>query len=594
MDNILKYKIVTNTFTCKNFNENGKMYVFDIENGEWINTPDVSYGKVVADVKNPFYEDSKLYPISKQEWLSYSQIRKIFNKLSTAQKTFNFLCVECDRTNISSDLSIYISLIDEYILYYGDEMFKFCATYLSRGGDYYSVNSSKTFLDYFLVETNIDIGNIVKLLKPELNGDNVDENIINEEINNFKSDYYNSTNKINFLIHIKNLYDNDKIDRNETTKNEYSAISYHNTIQINDLAYKFIFEEVLDCKIEEFEEYGGSYIHNEQTSITIPINLTSRINEGGYLSNYVQEWEPGKRYYLGDIIIFEGVTYILTGVGEDGYTGEFNNITKEFYLDEYEETDEGYFLEYKIEDNNFKHWKRNVRDVEENVELKALISSKLEELKTYRPDLENTEIEKFFNPDGGDKDENLYRYKKDIKFNVEKFEGGIEYFDKIDNIEFIETVEVDDVEEKGHSTLTYKYSISANGNNDDGLIFEEVYHRYKIGKEDYSYSNPINAEVTYNIKSENAIDNYEEDDYEEEGDVKLYNKYDEKLFNYGYTFKDEHSLNFISEPEVESDIFIDRGINNAWERHLKFSEISTLDDLITYGNGFFNVKQNNE
>jgi hypothetical protein len=53
--------------------------------------------------------------------------------------------------------------------------------------------------------------------------------------------------------------------------------------------------------------------------------------------------------------------------------------------------------------------------------------------------------------------------------------------------------------------------------------------------------------------------------------------------------KEEYLFGIISPPEVQSDVFIDRGITTIFEKHLKLSEITNLDELARYGKGFYNL-----
>ena len=53
--------------------------------------------------------------------------------------------------------------------------------------------------------------------------------------------------------------------------------------------------------------------------------------------------------------------------------------------------------------------------------------------------------------------------------------------------------------------------------------------------------------------------------------------------------KEEYLFGIISTPEVKSDIFIDRGITTVFERHLKLSEITNLNELQRYGRGYYNL-----
>ena len=53
--------------------------------------------------------------------------------------------------------------------------------------------------------------------------------------------------------------------------------------------------------------------------------------------------------------------------------------------------------------------------------------------------------------------------------------------------------------------------------------------------------------------------------------------------------KEEYLFGIISKPEVQSDVFIDRGATTVMEMHLKLSEIKNLSQLDRYGNGFYNL-----
>jgi hypothetical protein len=55
--------------------------------------------------------------------------------------------------------------------------------------------------------------------------------------------------------------------------------------------------------------------------------------------------------------------------------------------------------------------------------------------------------------------------------------------------------------------------------------------------------------------------------------------------------KQEYLFGIISSPEVESDIFIDRGATTVMDMHLRLSEIKNLGQLTKYGNGFYNINK---
>jgi hypothetical protein len=53
--------------------------------------------------------------------------------------------------------------------------------------------------------------------------------------------------------------------------------------------------------------------------------------------------------------------------------------------------------------------------------------------------------------------------------------------------------------------------------------------------------------------------------------------------------KEEFLLGIISRPEVENDVFIDRGVVPVLDYHLRLSEIRNLGQLQQYGNGYYNI-----
>lgn len=55
--------------------------------------------------------------------------------------------------------------------------------------------------------------------------------------------------------------------------------------------------------------------------------------------------------------------------------------------------------------------------------------------------------------------------------------------------------------------------------------------------------------------------------------------------------KEEYLFGIISPPEVQSDIFIDRGSTSVLDKHLRLSEIKNISELTRYGNGFYKINK---
>lgn len=55
--------------------------------------------------------------------------------------------------------------------------------------------------------------------------------------------------------------------------------------------------------------------------------------------------------------------------------------------------------------------------------------------------------------------------------------------------------------------------------------------------------------------------------------------------------KEEYLFGIINPPEVQSDVFIDRGQISVLDMHLRLSEIKNLGELSRYGNGFYKLNK---
>ena len=58
------------------------------------------------------------------------------------------------------------------------------------------------------------------------------------------------------------------------------------------------------------------------------------------------------------------------------------------------------------------------------------------------------------------------------------------------------------------------------------------------------------------------------------------------------TFREEYMLGISTMENIDSDIYIERGINAAFEKHLKLGEVRTLEALLQYGNSYFKIMNN--
>jgi len=56
--------------------------------------------------------------------------------------------------------------------------------------------------------------------------------------------------------------------------------------------------------------------------------------------------------------------------------------------------------------------------------------------------------------------------------------------------------------------------------------------------------------------------------------------------------KEENKLEQVFLPEIEDEIFIERGVGNIYEKHMRLMDINNIGQLETYKNGFYFIKKN--
>ena len=92
--------------------------------------------------------------------------------------------------------------------------------------------------------------------------------------------------------------------------------------------------------------------------------------------------------------------------------------------------------------------------------------------------------------------------------------------------------------------------------------------------DDNSYNTTyIDNLSSFTIKADRKYDN----DYESSGDTKA------------PIIREEYRVGVSAKENIKGNIYIDRGINSAFEKHLKLGEVASLEALENYGNNFFKI-----
>ena len=94
---------------------------------------------------------------------------------------------------------------------------------------------------------------------------------------------------------------------------------------------------------------------------------------------------------------------------------------------------------------------------------------------------------------------------------------------------------------------------------------------------DNTYNTPYTDSLSYFEIPISTMNRVYDSEYTISGDTKV------------PLMREEYRLGIAAQESVKGDIYIDRGINSAFEKHLKLGEVTSLEALENYGNGYFKI-----
>lgn len=379
-------------------------------------------------------------------------------------------------------------------------------------------------------------------------------------------------------------------------------------------------------------------------SINFNINLEQSIHDIGYLSCYINNWVGGDKHFKDDLYTYGGNTYICVEDNCDTYDEKLMSFV----------FDEKYFqLVSKVESTNAIMSNRpngiKFESVGDDYTIVGSADSKLKSLRRYKQYINGANI--IETP--ADDEDWLFYYRKGLVINYTTINdefGNIVSNEGLLNNEKIATDDVDDLAAYGNAiidiipnkedlTITFKYILNAHLKAKECIleIDDDGNQLYKFDgfyvDEHDKYHGVIYAE-TYNYEKGGELDNLVNDkkfdDYiiSSDNDLIDFNKYafstkslnsnynkelDSQIISISYlhsdyyaliknevdymyldTFKIDYLDGITYKPEIENSVYINRGNYSAFERHIRLSEVKTLEDMENYSNGsFFNVQKSN-
>jgi hypothetical protein len=411
---------------------------------------------------------------------------------------------------------------------------------------------------------------------------------------------------------------------------------------INDewmLSYKWKQnDKSLLIKPYKYEDKQG--VERLDARINLNVQLTSLIDVMGIGTPIVEEWVAGKKYYqswvygsgdtiyesskLGNGVLYNGEIYYLNDSknweltddelkryeyvhGVDVDNEDINNAPHYWFVGLYDKMYQELLFDKQDVDGNFIHWTKSIDNRvhddlyynnAETITISAVTQSQLSSFKRLKVSVDDNGVPlPGVYVDGEDSLQLPYLSGTAINVTIEVDENN-----NISNVtgDIINNIYVDPLD---NDKIIFDYFIGANleqvgdnfGKPSGGIRYKDVY-----GLITSSITATIDGNVknlSYNILDTNncevLIENSDLNNASNKVIVADSVTFDSTPYSavtdYSPYIRQEYLLGTVNTPVVESDVEVDRGTSAAFERHLKLGEVKTLEDMVVYGNGFFNI-----
>lgn len=370
------------------------------------------------------------------------------------------------------------------------------------------------------------------------------------------------------------------------------------------------------------EEYYNYAVTDNINSLKLnfELPLLQSIDDIGYIESPLEEWKSNKKYYKGECVIYNSDIYRCKS--NDGSNGKYNEQTEKIDFDNnaWELASKGNVLQKTV---------------------RGTVNSKLTSLRRYTEYLNgNDEAETPSNSEDW-----LFFYRKGYVANyrtVNDTLGNITHigndYTNGDDLMAYGDVLTDITFDEDERTLSFKYALDAHlkatyqksETDDDGNI-KYLFSNFKYDENDKLHG--VIYTDTYSYLEDGDIDKLIKSggfkDYINEGTLNndIFNMFTKFEFNTSYssivydancgdtivpisssisTFESIYNDDAVSVPTIRRDYFngisyvpskevdvnINRGNTSAIEKHIKFSEVKTLEDMELFSNGgFFIMKE---
>lgn len=277
--------------------------------------------------------------------------------------------------------------------------------------------------------------------------------------------------------------------------------------------------------------------------ISFPVLFTQVIDDIGFYNQGVSEWKRNTYYYPGEYVLYGDDSYLCRLPHDSGIEFSYSNwkITPNnewrsgvlYYPGDYTYYyGSGFTCNTKHISTtpNSQYWTYEGSDTFLNYNVTITGESKIEEFRRYGKI---------------DNDPDLYNPTWNTGFTQEI-----------------------------HASNGIVKQITGMTSNPDGLSYQKLYN-YNIWND-----NDLKTKINYSDTGNGlSIISYNTSGLTSENSINV------------PSIKLDYLIGLVDAPKINVDVFIDRGSNSSFDRHIKLGDINSLDDLERYGNGYYKIKE---
>lgn len=125
----------------------------------------------------------------------------------------------------------------------------------------------------------------------------------------------------------------------------------------------------------------------------------------------------------------------------------------------------------------------------------------------------------------------------------------------------------------------------------DDIFYKTYTSTPSTGRPNFQKGSKVGSKIPVNKRTKNYINPPQISEPNTQNTIFRFQNLTNNFETYP-SIKEENKLEQVFLPEIEDEIFIERGVGNIYEKHMRLMDINNIGQLETYKNGFYFIKKN--